>query len=151
MLALMCCAGCSSGGHADASADLCVGSTSDPNNCGSCGNVCPLAMFCLNGTCMCPLGSVQVGDSCTPCGDVGMMCCANATCYKPFNICLGSRCCVKPNAGCSADADCCTGTLLPAGQACVNKACACAPAGVACLAAHPEVCCSGMCNGSACQ
>ena len=42
---------------------VCVYTTFDPNNCGSCGNVCRVGNTCSNGHC-CPKGTIFCNGSC---------------------------------------------------------------------------------------
>src|SRR4051794_31877495 len=60
---------------------VCVYTTSDPNNCGSCGNVCQGQLLCVNGTCGCGAGLTACGNLCVDtkssvenCGSCGNSC-----------------------------------------------------------------------------
>lgn len=73
---------------------LCKDISSDPNNCGACGNVCAPGVSCLNGTCGCPPGQTRCSGGCTNtssnsqnCGACGHACgdgqiCQNGTCVQ---------------------------------------------------------------------
>lgn len=86
----------------------CVDKTSDNNNCGVCGNVCPSDATCIGGICTCatgqtlmcvtsscPAGEIACGGTCTDpntdpnhCGGCGTVCpsadtCAAGTCVPP--------------------------------------------------------------------
>jgi parallel beta-helix repeat protein len=71
--------------------ESCVDLSSDPNHCGSCGNVCGSAESCEAGVCTavsaCQEPLVQCGDSCVDlasnalnCGDCGITCAENEVC-----------------------------------------------------------------------
>jgi len=56
-------------------------------NCGSCGNPCPLYLFCIDGQCSCQPGYTDCGGNCTDlnydagnCGECGHTCPANCFC-----------------------------------------------------------------------
>ena len=75
---------------------LCGGKYVDLNwdalNCASCGNVCPIGTFCINGICKCPAGHTNCSNRCVDlyvdnanCGACGRMCatgyqCTNGNC-----------------------------------------------------------------------
>jgi hypothetical protein len=75
---------------------LCGGKYVDLNwdalNCASCGNVCPIGTFCINGICKCPAGHTNCSNRCVDlyvdnanCGTCGRMCatgyqCTNGNC-----------------------------------------------------------------------
>ena len=88
----------------------CVDTLSDPNNCGSCGHVCPGNKICgSNGTwggpgyCTCPDGR-QV-----PCSEDSPLCCETYT-HDDFGNTSGKSCCRADGSG-----FCC-----PQGQACAG-------------------------------
>jgi len=70
----------------------CVDITTDPNNCGGCGNVCPAGQDCVNGACQSPRCAAPTTD----CG--GVWCC------NPGMLCLnneytGAPLCCTPGFG----------------------------------------------------
>ena len=73
----------------------CVFLSSDPNNCGACGNICAGGTSCSNGTCLCPTASqTNCGGTCVDllfdpnnCGTCGNRCpeedsCVFGTCQR---------------------------------------------------------------------
>ena len=43
---------------------LCVDETSDPANCGACGEACAVGGQCVDSACQCPAGTRVCGSSC---------------------------------------------------------------------------------------
>jgi hypothetical protein len=67
--------------------NACVDTSSNPANCGGCGNVCAAEATCAGGTCMCPGGATQCLQECVDtstntahCGGCGNVCALTATC-----------------------------------------------------------------------
>ena len=129
---------------------VCVATNDDSDNCGKCGNVCPMAQACVKGACSveCPGGSMKCGK------DGGAATCVNGktdnqncgTCgnvCKPGEVCYGGNCngtCGDSKSGetmCGADAgspycanlkadgqNCGTcGNVCTAGKLCVAGVC----------------------------
>ncbi len=128
----------------------CASLSKDPNNCGSCGDVCPTGQGCASGVCACPVSTPELCGAapntfCTNtasdsanCGSCGHLCAAG-------QICNGSGVCTET---CAADAGFSTcqpdggspycanlsqdsnncgscGTVCPTAQSCSSSACAC--------------------------
>src|SRR5207245_827051 len=76
---------------------LCVDITSDPANCGRCGNSCPATATCKAGACTCPdAGQVACDTSCTTlasdpnnCGQCGRRCQTGEQCLSGQCSCTG--------------------------------------------------------------
>lgn len=75
----------------------CVDLTSDKNNCGSCGHVCPNdAVSCINGTCVCPSGMGYCGGTCVSlntdsnCGTCGNVCPGDS--FGHAKMCSSGQC-----------------------------------------------------------
>jgi len=129
--------------------DLCVDLTTDPANCGNCGNTCNSMQLCTNGSCHdvdCPASETRCGDSCVDpqtdvanCGGCGRTCnvgqvCQTgncvASCAAPLTLC--EMACIDPDhdpkncGGCGVQ--CAPDHVVAA--ACVNMSCSysqCAP------------------------
>jgi len=79
----------------------CVDLASDVNNCGACGNICPVSATCEAGECVCSVGETLCSGSCVDqqtnvdnCGSCGYICplllngtpsCAAGTCVPLCN------------------------------------------------------------------
>jgi hypothetical protein len=101
---LVCCSG------------TCTDTSSDANNCGSCGTVC--STRCAGGTCCLPSGSPTTslalccsGDTTSGgvcCDRTGSTCLSDSTCCS--HTCQGGTCCEPPGNFCTTNADCCSHT-----------------------------------------
>jgi Stigma-specific protein, Stig1 len=105
----------------------CVNLSSDPNNCGQCGRVCPKGENCSNYTCsLCPSGQTDCGGVCVGtgsdqnnCGGCGIVC-------PPGTACCGGFC-----VDISSDPNNCGGCGVTCSRG-VNN--------------NPPACCGGMCT-----
>jgi len=93
----------------------CTDTSSDSNNCGSCGIPCGAGRTCQSAECKCPSGTLDCG-ACVPsdatnCGSCGNACGTNQFCMN--NTCMGGTC---PGTMCGTA--CCTSS-----QTCTNGAC----------------------------
>lgn len=136
--------------------NTCVDLQTDPNNCGSCGHICPSGQTCQNGTCACPTGFIDCNGICCATDPTGVSTCCNGSCCAAFQCCNGICCaltgqyCTHSTGSCcpvlqyceeSGVGDCCCppGTeccgISPSGQ------CQCCPTGHCCGVQGPSICC----------
>lgn len=118
----------------------CVGSQTDPNNCGTCGHVCPASNACVNGVCTCT-GSLTDPNNCGACGHVcpgasnATATCSNGVCglvCNPGYTSCGGQCVdtQTDSANCgSCGYDCST---EGAAFSCHGGICGCGPGLVGC-------------------
>jgi len=140
----------------------CVNATSDPQNCGACGNVCLMGQMCQNGSCQCQAGLLNcngacVGSDSSHCGDCNTVCqlgqvcnaghCASS-CDPGVTMCPSGTCLTNPNdpLNCGACNMVCPGTSV-----CNAGTCGCSVAGqMLCLSGCVDVGTSiancGSCN-----
>jgi hypothetical protein len=117
----------------------CVDPTTDPNNCGVCGNVCvDDTGFCLGGVCSCIPDGEPVGSSSSSCCSQGMV--------KPDGTCG----CSQIGEWCSSVGQCCDN---PSGAICVAGSSGfdvcCMATGGTC-ASDSECCFSASCSNGVC-
>ncbi|MHB8418941.1 MAG: hypothetical protein ACYDCL_12760 [Myxococcales bacterium] len=146
----------------------CVDTNGDPQNCGSCGNVCPTGI-CASGVCACtapytncPSGSGSnvctdletdprhcggCGNDCTLLGVSGAAC-QNKTCTCPLDAGSGTICSENGAAACvdvaSDPQNCghCGSPCNPPTTACASGQCACPGQDQLCGAAGAQACVS---------
>ena len=113
---------------------LCLDTSSDNSNCGSCGSVCPAGRTCTGGTCACTMGATLCGTRCaytlsdsTNCGGCGRACATGQNCSGG----LCSSTCTEPRRMCGPF---CTDTLSDNSN-CGSCGRACAP-GTTCIAGN---------------
>lgn len=111
----------------------CHNLANDKLNCGSCDNLCPGAMVCINGNCSCPQGQIPcngrcIGTTMDPfnCGSCGKSCprgfyCNNGNCSCAGGLTLCNGNCVDPDV---ADSNCGScGNVCPSGTTCFGGTC----------------------------
>lgn len=99
--------------------NVCRNLQNDPQNCGSCGNICSGGKICVNGGCVCPAGTIDCGGICVNpntdiqnCGVCGRRCGPTSWCEGPDCVPVSVSCvngtCVCPQgwSKCS-DTSCC--------------------------------------------
>jgi len=135
--------------------DTLVDRASDPENCGTCGNVCPTGSDCVAGTCTCPEGERFCADTesgaqeCADierseehCGACGETCAQGASCRSGACECdeTGQTVCSDVCVDLETDEDNCgrCGTACAIGASCVNGQCECDVSG--------EIACQGACT-----
>lgn len=69
--------------------NVCVNKTSDPLNCGSCGNACITNAVCVSSVCQCPVGSISCPSGCSDlttdtnnCGSCSNKCATGLSCVS---------------------------------------------------------------------
>lgn len=127
---------CSCPSGTDPCPNGCFDRKRDPNNCGTCGNVCPAGTACVKGECRCPSGTAQCGATC--CADCFGEHDLNSggtvpICCPSTSVCAGAT-------GAQADDQCCwfdEVCLAP------NTPCCRSDANGGCV---PETNCAGCCR-----
>ena len=114
---------------------VCVDTSTDLSNCGTCENTCSPGEICQNGVCTCPPGQTDCGDGCSDpltdrfnCGSCFNFCGTGGTCQNGVCICgpLQTKC----GGNCTAiltDSSNCggCGNVCPPGLVCSGGACVC--------------------------
>jgi hypothetical protein len=136
-----------------AASNTCVDTSSDPQNCGSCGHACDASSSCVGGSCTAVACTLENNDACTP--DQTSPCCDAVT--TPGSVCASvevtfgtydtnstfqNLCCITSGQACddAANGTCC------GYMACDGTTCVCQEAGHHCADAGD--CCSGDCTSA---
>jgi hypothetical protein len=143
----------------------CATLSSDPNNCGQCGNKCAPGAACNNGVCQCPAGTsycgqftgcVDLSSNASHCGSCQIQCptgdvCTSGQCTCPGgNVQCGNTC-----SNVATDPNHCgnCNNVCAQGDTCNNGACACTGTmcgGNTCTTLQEDPTNCGMC-GNQCQ
>jgi len=121
----------------------CIDLSSDPNNCGACGNICAPGASCIGGACACGTGSALCSGTCRDlradaqnCGACGNVCGAMKPPLTGGGVwaCSESQCTIM----CTAPLSACAGGCFDLTTDHDN----CGQCGSSC---NSETCCSGAC------
>jgi len=128
---------CAGGGSA--CNGICEILSSNPYNCGACGNTCASGQSCSNGTCSgvcasganCPSGEVCSQGVCSASCSTGLIVCSAGTCVNTANdpnncgtcghACASGQSC--SNGTCSGSVACTSGMNCPTGEVCNQGVC----------------------------
>lgn len=118
--------------------EVCIDLETDPVNCGTCGETCPLGVGCEAGVCVCPEGQEACGESCVNllgdvgnCGGCGNRCADGKVCYLGVcaDTCAGLENCSGSCVDIESDLLNCggCGIICEAGAVCDAGGCDCDP------------------------
>jgi hypothetical protein len=141
--------------------DACVDLQTDAQNCGSCGEVCPMGVPCSDGACQCPEGEELCGDLCIDttsdplnCGGCGEACDPGKVCFEGIcaDTCGALTDCGGSCVDTSSDPDHCgvCNNACGSGNACVDSGCECPGDGIS-FAAEVEPIFGDQCTGMGCH
>jgi hypothetical protein len=124
--------------------DRCIDTSSDPANCGSCGNGCG-TLPCCSGVC------TDTTSDPAHCGDCQTVCAQGTVCANSACVCAsGTTNCNGTCADLSSDPNNCgvCGNACPSGWICANSQCVCADGNPPC----GQTCCEpgAMCSDGTC-
>ena len=127
----------------------CVDIASDPQNCGSCGNICGAGQSCQVAVCRCQGGLADCGTGCLSLSSNHDNCGACNNVCGPTEVCNRSACSAQCDAGLTNCNGGCTnplndplncgtcGTMCSAGQTCSAGSCVCS---------NGSPVCNGLCT-----